>query len=63
MNGETTKEKLQLRTYIESLQNAIEVTLSLIPAERSEEDSDILLSLHKINEVKSYLAEKLKSYE
>ena len=63
MNGETTKEKLQLRTYIESLQNAIEVTLSLIPAERSEEDSDILLSLHKINEVKSYLVEKLKSYE
>ncbi|MBR1462029.1 MAG: hypothetical protein IJ604_01440 [Prevotella sp.] len=63
MNEETTKEKLQLMTYIESLQNAIGITLSLIPAEESEEDSRILRSLHGINEVKSYLTEKLKSFE
>ena len=52
MNEENSREKLRLLTYVETLQNAIELMLSINPANVSEKNEQVLQSLREINEVK-----------
>lgn len=58
MNEENSREKLRLLTYVETLQNAIELMLSINPANVSEKNEQVLQSLREINEVKCYMKEK-----
>ncbi len=58
MSEENSKEKLRLLTYVETLQNAIELMLSINPANVSEKNEQVLQSLREINEVKCYMKEK-----
>lgn len=58
MSEENLKEKLRLLTYVEILQNAIELMLSINPANVSEKNEQVLQSLREINEVKCYMKEK-----
>lgn len=58
MSEENSKEKLRLLSYVETLQNAIELMLSINPANVSEKNEQVLQSLREINEVKCYMKEK-----
>ena len=58
MSEKNSKEKLRLLTYVETLQNAIELMLSINPANVSEKNEQVLQSLREINEVKCYMKEK-----
>lgn len=58
MSEENSKEKLRLLTYVETLQNAIELMLSINPANISEKNEQVLQTLREINEVKCYMKEK-----
>ena len=58
MSEENSTEKLRLLTYVETLQNAIELMLSINPANVSEKNEQVLQSLREINEVKCYMKEK-----
>ena len=58
MSEENSKEKLRLLTYVETLQNAIELMLSINPANVSEKNEQVLQSLREINEVKCYMKDK-----
>ena len=60
MSEKNSKEKLRLLTYVETLQNAIELMLSINPANVSEKNEQVLQSLREINEVKCYMKEKAK---
>lgn len=61
MSEENSKEKLRLLTYVETLQNAIELMLSINPANVSEKNEQVLQSLREINEVKCYMKEKAEA--
>lgn len=58
MSEENSTEKLRLLTYVETLQNAIELMLSINPANISEKNEQVLQTLREINEVKCYMKEK-----
>lgn len=59
-NVEEATRQLQLQSYIENIQEAIDVMLELVPAEDTEHDSRILRAMSGLDHTKRYLQEKEK---
>ena len=59
-NVEEAARQLQLQSHVDSIQEAIDVMISLVPPEESEKDSRILRAIYGLDHTKRYLQEKEK---
>jgi len=59
-NVEEATRELQLQSHVDSIQEAIDVMISLVPPEESEKDSRILRAIHGLYHTRCYLQEKEK---
>ncbi len=58
-NVEEATRQLQLQSHVDSIQEAIDVMISLVPPEESEKDSRILRAIHGLYATQSYLKSEL----
>lgn len=59
MEQNQTAEQLQLMTYVENLQNAIDVLIGVEPKDPNSWDEHILRAIRDVNEVKCYFQNQL----
>ena len=58
-NVEEATRQLQLQSHVDSIQEAIDVMLLLVPAEDTEHDSRILRAIYGLYATQSYLKSEL----
>lgn len=58
-NVEEATRELQLQSHVDSIQEAIDVMISLVPPEESEKDSRILRAIYGLYATQSYLKSEL----